>query len=176
MKRFITLLLAVLIVLPLVSCAGGTGTRTVKFQGITMKIPSMWKPEKRTLADNYAVYEKPNVLGHEYKLMLMDVFSLLGTFGGDLERAGAFFKEVTEDDASYVDVSDPVAGRFADRYDMHTIECTYHVLNPLKGGEAEYPCKLIRIYMDGHDVEIRFTSEEGDFEVFDEIIAAAVCD
>ena len=177
MKKIITVVLLVMMVFSLTACGGeSSGGQNITFQGITMNIPKNWKAEKKTLSDKYAIYEKTNATGHDYKLMLMDNFSLLNTFGGDMEKAGAFFKEVTEDDASYLNPSDPVSGRFADKYDMHTIDCTYHVVNLIKGGEAEYPCRLIRIYMGDHDVVMHFSAEKGDFEAFEAAIASAICD
>ena len=176
MKKIISAVLAMVMVLSLAACGSGPSAgQTITFQGITMNIPKNWKVQKKTLSDDYAIYEKTNAKGHDYKLLLTDTFGLLDIYGGDMERAGASFKETTEDDASYLNPSDPVAGKFAGKYDMHVIDCTYHVLNPLKGGEAEYPCKLIRIYMDGHDVKIHFSSEKGDFDAFDAAIAGAVC-
>lgn len=172
MKKIISVLLVAAFVLALSAC--GNGSRTIAFQGISMNIPSAWKADKSN-KDDYAIYEKKNAKGHDYKLCLTKTFGLLETFDNDMERAGAFFKEVTEDDASYQDPSDPVTGKFGGKYDMHVIECTYHMINPLKGGDAAYPCKLIRVYMGDHDIEIRFSSEKGDFEAFDAAIAAAVC-
>lgn len=173
MKRLVSLLLAMLLILSLIAC--GAQSQTITFQGITMEIPKSWKADKHTLSESYALYEKQNLTGHDYKLLLTDTFGLLETYGGNMENAGAFFKEVTEDDASYKNPSDPVAGKFAGKYDMHTIECLYCVINPTKGGEAEYPCKLVRIYMGDHDVIIQFSAEKGDFTEFDASIANAVC-
>lgn len=173
MKKAVAILILALTLFSLTACGSSSG-RAISFQGISMSIPSAWKPEKSN-SDDYAVYTKSNAKGHDYKLMLQKTFGLLDTFGNDLDKAGAFFKEVTEDDASYQNPSDPVAGKFGGKYDMHTIECTYHVINPLKDGDTSYPCKLIRVYMGDHDVEIRFSSEKGDFEAFDAAIAAAVC-
>ncbi|MCQ2547210.1 MAG: hypothetical protein MJ161_06675 [Clostridia bacterium] len=176
MKKIVIALLAVILVFGLTACGGGSGgTQEVSFQGITMEIPLAWKAEKDTLSDDYAIYEQLNKEGHDYRLLMQDTFGLLETFGGDMDGAGKFFKEVTEDDASYSDVSDPVAGKFGD-YDMHTITCTLNMLNPTKDDlQAKYPCKLIRIYMGDHDVELEFSAQEGDFEAFDQAFEAATC-
>lgn len=176
MKKITTCALLLVIALALCAC-GANGTQKISFQGITMEIPSSWKAEKNTLADDYAKYEQFNKIGHDYQLLLQDTYGLLPTYDGDLERAGAFFKEVTEDDASYSDVSDPVAGTFAGKYDMHTINCTYHALNPMEeDGESDYPCKLIRIYKGDRDVKMEFCAKEGDFEAFDKAVENAVCE
>ena len=176
MKKLIAALLVVAMVLALCACgSSSSGKQTITFQGISMNIPKDWKAEKKTLSDRYAIYEKKNASGHEYKLQLTDTFGLLDTFGGDMEKAGAFFKEVTEDDATYLNPSDPVAGKFAGKYDMHMLDCTYHVVNLDKGGHADYPCKLIRIYMGSHDVILQFSSEKGDFEAFEAAVASATC-
>lgn len=175
MKRVLVLLLTVVCTFSFAACGGSDKTQTIEFQGITMNIPAKWKAEESTLSDTYAVYEKTGKSGLEYQLLLMDTFGLMEDDLYDLEGAGAFFKEVTEDDASYSDPSDPVAGTFAGKYDMHTIDCTFNVLNVLEG-EKSYPCKLIRIYMGDHDVEIRCCSESGDFEAFETAITEAVCD
>lgn len=175
MKKILSVLSAALILLSLTACGGSARGQTVNFQGISMDIPKDWKAEKSN-SDDYAVYKKLNSKGHDYKLQFSDKFSLLETFNNDLERAGAFFLEVTEDDASYKDPSEPVAGKLGGKYDMHVIDCTLCVINPSKDGwEAEYPCKLVRVYMEGHDVEIRFSSEKGDFGAFDAALAAATC-
>ncbi len=177
MKKFLPILAAVTLIFILAACSGGSGGKqTISFQGITMEIPSNWKAEKSTLSDDYAIYEKSSSEGHEYKLMLTDTFGLLDGDSYTLEEAGAFFKEVTEDNASYSNPSDPVPGTFAGKYDMHTIDCTYNMFSISKGGENSYPCKLIRIYMGDHDVEIQFSTENGDFEMFDAAIAGAVCE
>lgn len=177
MKKIVIALMAMALVLGLTACGGGSGgTQEVSFQGINMTIPSEWKAEESTLDDDYAVYEKLNKEGHDYRLVMMDSFGLLDTYGGDMDKAGAFFKEVTEDNASYTDVSDPVAGKFAGKYDMHTIDCQLNMLNPDKDDlQAEYPCKLIRIYMGDHDVEIEFSAQEGDFDVFEQAFSEATC-
>ena len=174
MKKLAVALMAVILVFSFAACGGGSGgTQEVSFQGITMEIPSAWKAEESTLSDDYVIYEQKNKEGHDYRLLMQDTFGLLETYGGDMEKAGAFFKEVTEDDASYSDVSDPVAGKFGD-YDMHTISCKLNMLNPDKEDlKATYPCKLIRIYMGDHDVEIEFSAQEGDFEAFDQAFDAA---
>lgn len=173
MKRVFAVLLAAVMLFSLTAC-GGASRQTVSFQGISMEIPKAWKAEKRN-SEDYAIYEKKNAKGHDYKLQLTESFGLLETFDNDLERAGAFFLEVTGDNASYENPSAPVAGKLGGVYDMHTIECVYKMINPMKGGEASYPCKLIRVYMGDHDVEIQFSSEKGDFEAFDAAIASAVC-
>lgn len=178
MKKTLLILIAVIGTLLLAACGGGGGTQTIEFQGITMEIPSNWKAEESTLSDDYAIYEKKNSKGHEYKLMLTDTFGLMDDGTYDLETAGAFFKEVTEDNASYSDPSDPVAGTFAGKYDMHTIECTYNMTGISKDGakEVSYPCKLIRIYMGDHDVELQFSTVDADFEAFDNAVAGATCE
>ena len=177
MKKVFVLLIAAASMVLLAACgSGSSSTQTIVFQGITMEIPSNWKVEKSTLSDDYAIYEKSGSKGHEYKLLLMDTFGLMDDGSYDLERAGAFFKEVTEDNASYSDPSDPVAGKFAGKYDMHTIECSYNMRSVSSGGIVSYPCKLIRIYMGDHDVELQFSTKEGDFEAFDAAVAGAVCE
>lgn len=177
MKKLSIILIVILCSLTLAACSGNSSSfQSITFQGITMQIPNNWKAEKSTLSDNYAVFEKKNLKGHDYKLQFTDTFSLLESFNGDLEKAGDFFKEVTEDDASYLNPSDPIPGKFAGKYDMHMIDCVYSVINPSKGGKAEYPCKLLRIYMEGHDIKIQFSSEKGDFKTFDTAIAGAVCE
>lgn len=176
MKKAISILIIVVIVLSLTACMGDSSAgQTITFQGITLNIPKNWKADKYN-SEDYAVYEKKNSSGHEYKLQFMDTFGLLDTFDNDMDRAGDFFKEVTEDDASYRNPSDPVAGKLDGKYNMHIIECTFCVINPSKDGkEAKYPCKLVRIYMGDHDVEIQFSSAEGDFEAFDTALANATC-
>lgn len=177
MKRLLTVFIAAAVLLSFISCGkSDSGKQTIGFCGITMEIPASWKPDDRTISDDYAIYQKLNYTGHDYKLQFMKTFSLLGTFNGDLERTGAFFKETAEDDASYLNPSDPVAGKFAGVYDMHTIECLYHVINLTTGKEIEYPCKLIRVYMDDYDVVIQFSAKKGDFEAFDAAVSAAVCE
>lgn len=177
MKKGFLLLMAMIGAVLLTACGGGSGgTQTIVFQGITMEIPANWKVEKSTLSDSYAIYEKSGSKGHEYKLLLTDTFGLLDDGSYDLERAGAFFKEVTEDNASFSDPSEPVAGKFAGKYDMHTIECTYNMLSASTGGTVSYPCKRIRIYMGDHDVELQFSTKDGDFEAFDAAVAGAVCE
>jgi hypothetical protein len=170
MKKIFIFLLAAVCAFALAACGGGsTKTQEIEFQGIKMNIPADWKAEKSTLSDDYAVYEKSG-----NKLLLTDTFGLMDDGTYDLEAAGKFFKEVTEDDASFSNPSDPVAGKLAGKYDMHTINCDYNVLNVIRG-EVSYPCKRIRIYMGDHDVEIMFSSKDGDFEAFDKAIAEAVC-
>ena len=174
MKKIIIGILSLTLVFGLTACGFG-GTQEISFQGFNMEIPASWKAESRTLSDDYAVYKKTNLTGQDFQLVLQDTFSLLQY--GDLDSAGASFKEFTEDDASYTDVSEPVAGTFAGKYDMHIIECTYHAINVTEDdGESDYPCKLIRIYMDGHDVIIEFITADGAFEAFDEALTNAVCD
>ena len=175
MKRLLSALLAAFCVFMLASCSGGSGgTQTIEFQGITMNIPAKLKVEESTLSDDYARYGTSGKDGKK-ELLLTDTFGLRDDGTYDMERAGKFFKEVTEDDASFSEPSDPVAGTFAGKYDMHTIDCTYHVINATKG-EMTYPCKLIRIYMGDHDVEIRYVTEDGDFEAFDIAVSEAVCE
>lgn len=177
MKKALVMIIAMISVTLLAACGSGSaGTQKIEFQGITLEIPSNWKAEKSTLSDDYAIYEKSGSKGHAYKLLLMDTFGLMDDGSYDLEGAGAFFKEVTEDNASYSDPSDPVAGTFAGKYDMHTIECKYNMRSASTGGEVSYPCKLIRIYMGDHDVELQFSTKDGDFEAFDAAVAGAVCD
>ncbi len=175
MKKLLILLLAAVSAFVLAACGGGSSKpQAIEFQGITMNIPGDWKVEKSTLSEDYAVYEKSGKDGLEYKLLLLDTFGLREDDTYDMEAAGKFFKEVTEDDASFSNPSDPVAGKLAGKYDMHTINCDYNVLNVIRG-EVSYPCKRIRIYMGDHDVEIMFSSKDGDFEAFDKAIAEAVC-
>ena len=113
MKKCFVFFAVVMIVFILAACGGGSsGNQTISFQGFTMDIPSSWKAEESTLSDDYAVYEKKDSKGHANKLLLMDTFGLLDGGDYDLQRAGEFFKEVTEDDASYSDPSDPVAAFF----------------------------------------------------------------
>ena len=176
MKKAFVLLLSMICAAFLAACGGGGGTQTVEFQGITMEIPSSWKVEKSTLSEDYAIYEQSGSKGHQYKLLFFDTYGLMDDGTYDLEAAGAFFKEVTEDDASYSDPSDPVAGKFAGKYDMHTIECKFNMKSITQGGTVSYPCKLIRIYMGDHDVELRFSTAEGDFEAFDTAVAGAKCE
>ena len=167
--------MALIFALSFTACGSG-GTQEISFQGINMEIPAAWKAEKETLSEDYAVYEELNKVGHDYRLVLSDTFGLMEKMES-LEDAGAFFKEVTEDNASYSDVGETVPGKFAGKYDMHTIECTYHALNPMEEDrESDYPCKLIRIYMGDHDVEIEFSTAEGDFAAFDQAISNATCD
>lgn len=176
MKKALVLFMALLGAVLLAACGGGSGgTQTIVFQGITMEIPANWKLEESTADEDYAIYEKSGSKTHEYKLLLTNTFGLMDDGTYDLERAGEFFKEVTEDDASFSDPSDPVAGTFAGKYDMHTIECYYN-MNSVTQGEISYPCKLIRIYMGDHDVELRFSTADGDFEAFDAAVAGAVCE
>ncbi|RYQ27395.1 hypothetical protein PG2019B_1598 [Bifidobacterium pseudolongum subsp. globosum] len=171
MKKMIVCLITLIIILSLSACS--SGTQKISFQGINMEIPASWKADKHSISEDYAIYEALNKKGHDYRLLLNDTFELLDK-SEDLEDAGDFFKEVTEDNASYSDVGEPVAEKLADKYDMHIIDCTYHAHNPLEDdGESDYPCKLIRIYMGDHDVEIEFITANGDFEAFDEAIANA---
>lgn len=176
MKKTLILMLTIISALMIAACGGG-GNQTIEFQGITMEIPSDWKVEESTLSDDYAIYEKSSKNGHEYKLLLTDNFGLMEDGTYDLEAAGAFFKEVTEDNASYSDPSDPVAGKFAGKYDMHTIECKYNMTGISKDGakEVSYPCKLIRIYMGDHDVVMQFSTVDADFEAFDTAVSEASC-
>lgn len=174
MKKLIPVLVAVVFAFALTACSGGGGTQTVSFQGITMEIPSSWKADKSN-DDKYATYEQQNKKGHDYKLQFYDTFSLLDTF--DMKGAAKFFKEVTEDNASYENPSEPVAGKLGGKYDMHVIDCTLCLINPqAENGEAKYPCKLVRVYMDGHDVEIQFSALEGDFEAFEAALEGAICE
>ncbi|MBQ0018598.1 MAG: hypothetical protein KBS63_05300 [Clostridiales bacterium] len=173
-KCVIAFMIALICVLCFTSCGG---SQEISFQGFKMNIPSAWKADKVTLSEEYAIYEKLNAKGHDYRLLLNDTYGLLPKCSEGMKEAGAFFKEVTEDDASYSDVSEPVAGKFAGKYDMHVLTCKYHAINPMEeSGESVYPCKLVRIYMGDHDVEIEFCAAEGDFESFDEAIQTAVCE
>ncbi len=176
MKKALVLLMAVISAVLLASCGGGNGgTQKIVFQGITMEIPANWKLEKSTADEDYAIYEKSGSKTHEYKLLLTNTFGLMDDGSYDLERAGEFFKEVTEDNASFSDPSDPVAGTFAGKYNMHTIECYYNMHSATQG-EISFPCKRIRIYMGDHDVELQFSTKDGDFEAFDAAVAGAVCE
>lgn len=173
MKKIIPVLVAAILAFSLTACGGG-GTQKVSFKGITMEIPANWKADKYNKED-YATYKKTNALGHDYQLQFYDTFSLLDSF--DLDGAAKFFKEITEDNASYEDPSEPVAGKLGGKYDMHIIDCTLCYINPTSAnGEAKYPCKLIRVYMDGHDVEIQFSAADGDFEAFNAALEGAVCE
>lgn len=176
MKKVLVLITAVIGAVLLAACGGGSGkTQTIVFQGITMEIPANWKLEESTADEDYAIYEKSGSKSHEYKLLLTNTFGLMDDGSYDLERAGEFFKEVTDDDASFSDPSDPVAGTFAGKYDMHTIECHYN-MHSVTQGEISFPCKRIRIYMGDHDVVMQFSTAEGDFEAFDAAVAGATCE
>lgn len=177
MKKHIIVLMTIVIgMFALSACGGGSNkTQTIEFQGITMEIPANWEAEESTLSDDYAIYEDSGKDGLEYQLLLTDTFGLREDDQFDMARAGEYFKEFTEDDATFTDPSDPVAGTFADKYDMHTIDCTYNA-NSVTKGEVSHPCKLIRVYMGDHDVEIRFVAADGNFEAFDAAIEGAVCD
>lgn len=174
MKKIASFILLAAFAFAFAACGTG-GTQEVEFQGFTMEIPSSWKAQKETLSEEYAIYENLNKKGHDYRLLLDETYGLLPKCEGDLEEAGAFMKKVTEDNASYSDVQEPVAGKFAGKYDMHIIKCRYHAINLMEeDAESDYPCKIIRIYMGERDVEIEFITAEGDFEAFDSAVKGAV--
>lgn len=178
MKKIVVTIMALALMFAFTACGGSapSGNQEITFQGITMEIPAAWELEEDTAADDYAVYEQKSKEGHAYRLTLQDTFGLLDTYHGDLDAAGAELKVFAEDDASYSDVGDPVAGKLAGKYDMHVITCTYNMINPTaEDAEAHYPCKLVRIYMGDHDVEMIFSTAEGDFDAFDAAIEAATC-
>lgn len=173
MKKYLIFVLLAICALALSACGDeGDKAQTIEFQGITMDIPADLKVEESTLSEEYALYETSK--DGKRQLLLTDTFGLRDDGTYDMKKAGEFFKEVTEDNATFSDPSDPVAGTFAGKYDMHTIDCTYNVINVTEG-EKSYPCKLIRIYMGDHDVEMRFVSESGDFEAFDAAVEGASC-
>lgn len=169
MKKTIAAIGTLLVMLSLTAC--GSSTQSITFQGITMDIPSNWKASSIN-SEESASYEKG-----DDELHLMDTFDLM-QYHDTLEETGEAFKEFAEDDATYEDVSDPVPGKLGGKLDMHTIECTYHArLVTMKGlDETSYPCKLLRVYIGGHDVVIRYVSPKGDFKAFDAAIASANCD
>ncbi len=169
LKKLFSAIGIAFVMLSLAAC--GSSTQSITFQGITMDIPSNWKASSIN-SEESASYEKG-----DDELHLMDTFDLM-QYHDTLEETGEAFKKFAEDDATYEDVSDPVPGKLGGKLDMHTIECTYHARLVTMNGldETSYPCKLIRVYIGGHDVKIRFVSPKGDFKAFDEAIASANCD
>ncbi len=165
-KRIIPLLALLLLVLSI--GASAASKQTITFQGITMDIPSNWKASSYN-DEKHVTYENG-----DDELTLRDVYDLR-KYHETLEEAGAAFKQFAEDNATYEDVSDPVPGKIDGKVDMHTIDCTYHamLISVFGSGETNYPCKYARVYLGGHDVEIRFVSKKGDFKDFDEAIATA---
>ncbi len=133
MRRIVALTCVLLLSLGLAACGGGEGggeagtqdmgkTQTITFQGITMEIPASWKAEDVTLSDDHAIYEELSLNGSKYKLDLRSFENFyLNDPEDSLESAATYFKQSIEDDASFRDVGDPVAGKLADTYDMHTI-------------------------------------------------------
>lgn len=173
-KTWLVISLGAILMFTMVGCSGGS--QEVNFQGFKMEIPSAWELEKNTQTDDYAVYEELNSIGHDYKLVLKKTFALLPKCDNSMDKAAQFLKETKGDNASYSDVSDPVAGKFAGKYDMHTITCKYNAKNPMeKTKESTYACKLIRIYMGDRDVEIEFSTAKDDFVDFDKAIENAKC-
>lgn len=172
MKKIVMIFCSLVLIAGLCSC-GSKGTQTVSFHGISMEIPANWKLNENTKGDDYVEYEKTNLEGHDFHLIVMATKAYIQIDEDyTVKKAGENLTNFTEDDITYSDVSKAESGKFAGKYDMNTVTCTA-TLKDLMGDINVYYAKICEVYMGEYNIKFTLRAAEDDFSAFDQAIENA---